>query len=147
MNLETSKKLLKISGILLIIGAILTAFFGGFFAYAGDYASKNMPEAQTNPDYKTVSILLLVAGILLLISGVVHFLQGIFSYKASKDPAYGKKAYTFSILGLIMTLISTVSQLSAKNITASTVFSIILGIVLSIIIMIAAKKVKDEYIA
>ena len=145
MTLETSKKLLKITGILFVISSIISIGFGAFMTYSGVFAAINMPEVKDHPDYQLVTGFFLVAGIAFIISGIIHMLQGIFSVKAAKDSKYGKKAYTFSILGLITTILAAVSTLFAKNNTTSTYIGLVGGLILGVVVLLAAKKVKEDY--
>ena len=144
MTLENSKKLLKITGILFVISSIISIVFGGFMTYGG-VAGNNAPEIQTHPDYQLVTGFFIVAGIAFIISGIIHLFQGIFSTKAAKDSKYGNKAYIFSILGLISTIASAVATLFAKNNTVSTYIGMVLGLILGVLVLLAAKKVKEDY--
>lgn len=145
MTLNQSKSILKICGILLAIGSIITIIFGAIFAFGGSYVSGNMPEAQTNPDYQTAIKIIATGGILMIISGIIHLIQAIFSYKASNNSKYGKNAYIFAILGLIATIVSTIPQFTnANQIQISTIIGLIAGVGVSAVMLYAAKIVKDD---
>ena len=79
MDLETSKKLLKIFGII-ILGIL--GILSGLLAFAGGglIAAANQSDAAT-----LGAGLAVVAGVILVISGIVSLLQGIFSVRAAKD--------------------------------------------------------------
>ena len=144
MTLETSKKLLKITGILFVISSLISIVFGGFMTYGG-LAGNNAPEIQNHQDYQVVTGFFILAGIAFVISGIIHLFQGIFSTKAAKDSKYGNKAYIFSILGMISTIASAIATLFAKNNTISTYIGLVGGIILGVVVLFAAKKVKEDY--
>lgn len=145
MTLDNARKLLKISGILLIIGSIVSIVFGVGIAAGFSYATANMPEMQSNPEYVKGGIIVTIAGILTAISGVIHFLQGFFSLRASGNDASGKNAYNFSIIGLVATAITACTTILGKNVTKASIIGSVLGVVVSILVMLAAKTVKDHY--
>lgn len=144
MTLETSKKLLKITGILFVISSLISIVFGGYMTNVG-LAGNNAPEIQNDPNYQVVIRFFILAGIAFIISGIIHLFQGIFSTKAAKDSKYGNKAYIFSILGLISTIASAIATLFAKNNTVSTYIGLVGGLILGVVVLLAAKKVKEDY--
>ena len=144
MTLENSKKLLKIAGILFVISSLISIYFGGFMTYVG-LAGNNAAEIQNHPDYQLVTGFYTLAGIAFVISGIIHLFQGVFSAKAAKDSKYGNKAYIFSILGLISTIAFTIATLFAKNNTVSTYIGLVGGLILGVVVFLAAKKVKEDY--
>ena len=144
MTLENSKKLLKIAGILFVISSLISIYFGGFMTNIG-LAGNNAPEIQNHPDYQVVIRFYILAGIAFIISGIIHLFQGIFSAKAAKDSKYGNKAYIFSILGLISTIAFAIATLFAKNNTVNTYIGLVGGLILGVVVFLAAKKVKEDY--
>ena len=139
------KKNIKNNWYIFVISSIISIGFGAFMTYSGGFAATNMPEVKDHPDYQLVTGFFLVAGIAFIIGGIIHMLQGIFSVKAAKDSKYGNKAYIFSILGLISTIASAIATLFAKNNTVSTYIGQVGGLILGVLVLIAAKKVKEDY--
>ena len=98
MSLETSRKVLKISGILgiicaaLVIIAALAAFGIGGFATVNENV-----QAYENAAEGIAGILL--GGIVALMSGIIALIEGIVSVKASKSNRFGNTAWIFAILG------------------------------------------------
>ena len=146
MTLERSKTILKYCGIVIAIIAVLYLFLGLFLAFGGGYASVNMPQAQTDPEMHKGTLAIMVGGILMAIRGIIHLLQGIFSVKAAKDNKFAKKAYVFAILGLIAAVISAISEFAAPSQTnkVSTIIGLIGGIMISAVMVFAAKTVKED---
>ena len=54
-------------------------------------------------------------------------------------------AYNFSIIGLIATAITACTTILGKNVTKASIIGSVLGVVVSILVMFAAKTVKDHY--
>ena len=142
-DLETSKKILKVIGILTIIGGILTVL-GGVLMMVGGGAATGMEEAATDPDLQTGIAAVIGVGIVLLISGIVNLISGIVSVKASKDGKYGKIAWIFAILGIIGSIATAVSNLTS-NFTVSNLLSSLISVILSVMIFFAAQTVKNAY--
>ena len=110
MSLENSKKILKIFGILGIIGGIFmiilgvvgVALGGAVIGTAGDVEEDMVTGA-------TVTI----AMVIVLISGIVSLLEGIFSVRASKDTTKIQPAWIFAIIGLVSAVIGVVSAITS----------------------------------
>lgn len=142
-DLETSKKILKIIGILTIIGAVLS-LIGGILMMAGGGAATGMEEAATDTDLQNGIAAMIGVGIVIVISGIINLISGIVSVKASKDGKYGKIAWIFAILGIIGALINGVSNLTS-SFSFSTLLSTLISLALSAMIFFAAKTVKTAH--
>jgi hypothetical protein len=135
MDLETSKKLLKIFGIIIIVlGAIgiligLLAFAGGGLIAAADQSELAAIGAGAA----------VIAGIILVISGIVSLLQGIFSVRAAKDPSKIMPAWVFAILGIVSSVISIITNWGKGT---SSIVGAIVGTAISVVIFIAANNIK-----
>ena len=104
MSLETSKKILKVSGFLAITG-----------------------------------------GILAIIGGIISLFEGGTSLSAAKAGKHATAAWVFALVGLIGSILRGLSYILKKQLTQTITISIILAIVLSLIIFIAAGNVKRAY--
>lgn len=133
MSLETSKKILKIFGILSIIGGVLTIILGIVGLAGGGLAAT---------EDATVGGIVIVVGLIALVSGIVSLLEGIFSVKAAKDPSKIQPAWIFAVIGVVMSAISLI--MGFVNNGASGAFSNILSLAISILIFVAANTIKKS---
>lgn len=136
MNIETSKKILKIAGILAIIGGVLGTILG-LLAVAGGGIAAGMLEG----DDQVSGGVIVIAGIVLLISGIVSLIEGICSTRAAKDTSKIKPAWIFAIIGLVTNGLSFILNLTQGGGSAS---SGIVSVAFSILIFIAANTIKKE---
>lgn len=149
MSLETSRKVLKVSGILCIIGAvvglvlaIIALVTGG--AVAGVMAKDPALNAANQASSGVGS--LIGAGIGGIVGSIVQLFEGVVSIKASSENRYGKPAYFFAILGLIGSIVKVASQvLSGVKLETSSYLGLAFSIIISVVIFLAAKKVNDAY--
>ena len=143
MNLETSKKVLKIAGILTIVAAV-AAILGGILLLGVGYAGTQMPEYTTDPSIKNGVSAIFIAGAVALVAGIISLIEGIISYKASSNPDLANAAWIFAILGVIAGIVSLISAFMSKNINASEVAGAIGSVLCSVLIFVAAGKVKNN---
>ena len=137
MTLETSKKILKIFGIIGIIIGIL-GIIGGLVALAGGGA---VASAGTSDDEIGLGVVAIVAGVFVLISGIVSLLEGIFSVRAAKDSSKIMPAWVFAIIGLVSGAISFITNI--RN-GASSVVGAIISLAISVLVFIAANTIKKS---
>ncbi len=141
MTLEKARTVLKITGIITIILAVLGIILGGLMIAGGGVAA-TMPDVQTSEESQVGAVAIVLIGIILIISAAISLIEGIFSYLASKNNKYGTVAWVFALLGLISSALSAYSQIK-ESAQFSTIIGVILGILLSILILMAAAKVKE----
>ena len=135
MDLETSKKLLKIFGIIIIVlGAI--GILIGLLAFAGGGLIATADQSELAAIGAGAAV---IAGIILVISGIVSLLQGIFSVRAAKDPSKIMPAWVFAILGIVSSVISIITNWGKGT---SSIVGAIVGTAISVIIFIAANNIK-----
>jgi hypothetical protein len=141
MTVETSRKILKVFGILSIIfgilGAILAAtmLFGGKAAVTSGELDVNVTPEQLR--------LLSIAAIFSLVSSVVSFLQGVFSVRAAKDFSKIMPAWIFAILDLLFSVADSVWNI-INSAQARTIASAAISVALSILVLGAANKIKKH---
>ena len=137
MNLETSKKVLKVFGILAIIGGIffllisLLALFGGAAL-----------TTVTEPDAQQASGYAFELSFLMLISGIVFLLEGIFSLKAVKDATKAQPAWILAIISIVIAVIDLISTIVTGQ--TSNLFSHFCNLVTSIVVFIAVNNIKKS---
>ena len=145
MELSTAKKILKIAGILSIISGIFVLIIGILGAFGSGYASTNMPEMQTDPEYQTAAGFMILGSIVLIISGIFSIVEGGFSIAASKNGKYAMTAFVLSIITLISNVYSGIKNFTSSGVTTSNVFSLIISIIISLMICFAANTIKVAY--
>ena len=143
-DLESSRKILKIVGILTIIGAVLSLLGGVLMLVGGGAVGASAPEAATDPEVQSGVATLIVAGVIVLISGVVSLISGIVSVKASKENRYGKVAWIFAIIGIVMSVVRAISTI-AQGASLTNILSVLLNIALSVMIYFAANTIKTTF--
>ena len=125
MTLEGSKKVLKIFGILGIIGGILVLILGVAALAGGSVLTTGADEEEVQ-----LGLMAVISGIILVISGIVSLFEGIFSVRASKDITKIGPAWFFALLGIISAVAGVGSALSQNgNISGSIGTLVINGVV------------------
>ncbi len=141
MNLETSKKVLRFSGFLTIVGAILSLASGVMGLVLGKTATQ-MPEVVTNPDYQQGAKELLEGGLAEIIAGVLSLAEGGCTISAGKTGKFVGAAWVFASLGLTGSILGAASMFLKHEVTTTKAISFAIAIVLNTIIFIAASKVR-----
>ncbi len=145
MELSTAKKILKVAGILSIVGGILVLILGLLAVFGSGYAAVEMPEAQTDPEYQTAAGVLLLGSVALVLSGIFTLIQGGVSVAASKNGKYATAALVFAVLSLISTLYNNIKNFSQQGVTGSSIVSLIIAVAISALICYAANTVRVAF--
>ena len=136
MTVETSKKILKIFGIISIIFGVIGVIVGILgIAGGGLMASTGVDEAVG------VGAIALVLSVIVLVSAIVSLLDGIFSVRAAKDSSKIMPAWVFAIIGLVLRVISLFTNLKSGT---SAIVGAVIGIGIGILIFIAANTIKKS---
>ena len=148
MSLETSKKVLKVFGIIDIIFGIL-GILAGIAAVAGGSllgAAKISEGVAANQSLAIGVGLLGIGGLAVLISSVLSIVEGYFSVKASKDSSKIMPAWVFALIGIILSIVGAVSTFTSQTAPkdVSTVVSIIIGVLIHLLIFVAANNIKKS---
>ena len=136
MSVETSKKVLKIAGILSIIGGVLLGVLGGL-ALAAFLGGAEIPAG-------TDKTTLIIGSVTLLISGVLTLLEGILAVKAGKSAKAAFWAWLLAILSLVSAVVNVIT-LFVKGGDMSNLGSLLTTAIISALIFVAANKVKNSY--
>ena len=137
MSLETSRKVLKISGILSIIFGVLGIIMGILvFATGGMIATSVDMGVEDNAMVAGIS---LVGGIMAVIAGIIALIEGIFSLRGAKDSTKIMPAWVFAIIGLIFGVINLIGSFGNG---ASSIFSNVISLLISALIFAAANTIK-----
>ena len=140
MKTTTAQKMLKIVGILTIIGAIILLIFGGL-ALSGTQSG----ELVSNPEDKSKAGLLVFGGVALLIAGVANLVEGIFSILTSKNGKYAKTTFILTIISSIYSLVQSIANYSKEGFNTANVLTLVIEIVLSVLVCVAANTIKVAY--
>ena len=145
MNLETSKKVLKVFGILNIVFGILGIIIG-VIAIAGSGAvGVSSAISNTNPSeqLKEGLVVAFVLGLGMLLFSAIDIIEGIFDLRAAKDISKIMPAWVFSIIGLIGMVFSLANFFSNKNFSGSSICGIVISVAISIVTFMAANTIKQ----
>ena len=139
MNLETSKKVLKIAGICEIIIAVIVLILGVLAMIGGNDL---IGDVAANSEAQEHAALAIGGGVILAITGVLSIIEGIISYQAGKT---GKKklATVAMVLAALSTISSITGLFSGNNGGASNIVSTVVGIALNVLVVYAAYVVRQ----
>ena len=130
MSLETSRKILKVFGILAIIFGILGLIAGVIVLLGGSALGAE------------VAAFAAVASVLVVIGAIVTLLEGIFSVRAAKDSSKIMPAFVFALLGLVFGAISFVSNLVRNG--GSGLVSNLISLAIRCLVFIAANTIRKN---
>ena len=148
MSIQNAKSTLKVLGILCVILGILGIIVGiGFMGGGGLLGATALTsgEVTTAEGAETVTLvtgMVIALGVFTVLSGIVDILLGIFSVRASNDSTKIGPAYVFSIIALVLSVLSVVLTFSKFNL--STLLSALPSIVFSVVIFLAARTIKQS---
>ena len=148
MSIQNAKSTLKVLGILSIILGILGILVScGVIAGGGLFGANALTsgEVTTAEQADTVTLItgaLIALGIFSLLCAIVDILLGIFSVRASKDTTKIGPAYVFSIIALVLSIISVVLTFYKFNL--STLLSALPSLVFAVVIFLAARTIKKD---
>ncbi len=145
MSLSTSRTILKVAGVLSLIGAVFTLITGILVIVggAGALASTDMASELANVPNAKIAVIAAAAG--LLIAAAVAFIEGIISLKASRHNRYGTAALVFGILGFVSLISSVITTVKGGDFSATNIVSLVLSLVINILVVMAASKVRSAY--
>ena len=132
-NLETPRKVLKVLGILSIIGGALGIIFGllavaGGGLLAGEISTPGAVDAANMENAAAATGLVLIAGIALLLSGIFSLLLGIFSVRGANDFSKVNGAFILAVIDIVVIVLGIVCTIaSGSGLTGigSSIFSLI----------------------
>lgn len=137
MTVETSRKILKVVGILGIILGVIVCL-GGVLMLAGGSLAQQAGEISLTPEELKVMKL---GGIASAVLGLITLLEGIFSVRAAKDFNKIMPAWVFALVSLIFNAVDAVWSI-IQSAEARTIASAAFSIAISILVLGAANKIK-----
>ena len=141
MKFETGKKILKISGTLMIIGAVISILLAVLSLVMGG-AGTQMPDVETNEEFAKGVVALLGTGVAGLISGLYSLVEGIVSRAAAKDGKHVKAAEIFATVGVINAVFSAYADFKKSGLNTTTIVSAAVLLCLTLLVLFAAKAVR-----
>ncbi len=145
MTLEQARKILKVAGIITIIGAIISLIMGILVVYGSGDVALTDPEVKTDADYQEMVGYFIISGIALGIAGVCSLIEGVFSILASKNGKYGKICWIFSIISVVTSLYHGIANLFKGEFKWSNLLSLLVSLALNALVLVAANTVKTAY--
>ncbi len=130
-------KILKVTGILMIIGGALLVLLG-LIALAGGalVASANVSGATA------VGGLLIVASAISLLGAALELIAGILGVKNCQNPEKAGTCFTLGIVLIALSVASNIFSIIVNGFSASMVGSLVLGLILPILYTYGASLVK-----
>ena len=138
MKLSTAQKIMKIVGILTIVGALVVVGLGALVLYG-----MNNPEiaSSTNTDPTA----LLISGIALIVLGLIDFVTGILAVLSSKNGKYAKTTFILAIVSAVYSVANSLINSAKQGFNLSNVISMMVELVLAVLLCVAANTVKVAY--
>ena len=124
MDLARSQKIVRVLGILDIVGAVLSLVGGiGMMGLGGVGAT--LPEMATDNDLRTGVGVFMFLGIILIVTGIANLLEGIFAVRAEKDASKVGPLWIFAIVTIILGVLALVTSIvNDGQDTLSSIFSL-----------------------
>ncbi|MBR5341051.1 MAG: hypothetical protein IK151_03895 [Erysipelotrichaceae bacterium] len=139
MKLSTAQKVMKIVGILTVIGGLIVVGLGALILYG----LKNDPEITSS--VQTSSGTLLFSGITLIVLGLVDVVTGILAVLANKNGKYAKTTFILAIVSAVYSVANSLMTYAKEGFNTSNVISLMVELVLSVLLCVAANTVKVAY--
>ena len=139
MTVETSRKILKVVGILGIIFGVIVCL-GGVLMLAGGSLVQQAGDISLTPEEMK---LMKLGGIASAVLGLITLLEGIFSVRAAKDFNKIMPAWVFALVSLIFNAVDAVWSI-IQSAEARTIASAAFSIAISILVLGAANKIKKH---
>lgn len=147
MSIETSKKILKVVGIIGIIFGILT-LLGGVFVLLGGGILAGLVSIFGETLGSLAGGIAVIAALSIILSGTITLLEGIFSVNASKDENKIMPAWIFAILGLISAILGVIAAImgmfSESGAEASSLIGPLLTLLINGSVFMAANTIKKS---
>ena len=87
----------------------------------------------------------MLGGIALIVGGFFDFVTGILSVMTSKNGKYAKVTLILTIISVVYSIVNSVANYTKSGFTTSNVIMLIVEIVLSVLLCVAANTVKVAF--
>lgn len=146
MSVQTSKKLLKIFGVVDIIMGVLVLLCSVLaLAGGGLMASGVVPFDEAEAGVSTTFVF--VAGGAMLLMGAFSVVEGILSCRAANDPSKAQPAFVFAVISLVLAVLNLTYALVGGGSPASAVVSVVINVLLVLAANTLRKGRTDEVLA
>lgn len=141
--MRTGSKLLKVSAILMIVFAAIAIAFGLVAAIGGGL----IIGAASGSTMAGVGVLLVLT-IISLLSSLLMLIAGIVGVKNWDKPAKAQSCIVFGVIMVVLQIISFISALvkasnSYTDTVGAAIFGGIIGLVLPVLYLVGARKLKE----
>ncbi len=144
MSFDQASKMLKVTGILCIIGGAL-GILGSILAFAGaGLIGAASAAAGANVIGGAVATLVIVAAIIALAGGVFELITGIFGVKNCANPQKANVCFILGIISTIIAVVSVISSISSGSFSITNLFSLVLPILYTVAAFFV-KKAGQSY--
>ena len=141
MKLSTAQKIMTIVGILTILAALFTIGMGALVLY-GTNSEAVASEIASDPEKAGT---LTIVGIMLIVGGVIDFVLGVLAILSSKNGKFAKTTFLLAVGSAVYSIANSVINYSKQGFTTSNVISLIVEILFSVLLCVAANTVKVAY--
>ena len=145
MSLSIAKKILKIVGVLTIIGAVISIIVGASSLFGSGIAFNNIVDVQVDEDLQKGVALLFFIGLTIIILALFNVVQGILSLMASKNNKYASLAWLLSIIYLVFITGSCMILLFQDSLDGKIILGSLISIAISACTCYSANIVKKAY--
>lgn len=144
MSVKTGRLILRITGWLTLIPAVLLLLVAGLLIFGGGVSML--------PDYgidieSTVTIgngLVVGIGIIILFYGIVLLLRSLASFAAARDSRKYFWAWIFAVIDMIRSLADAYNKFTAGTFGSDAVMNLFLAAGLNILIFVAANTIRND---
>jgi hypothetical protein len=130
---QTSNKLLKVTGILMIIG-------GGLGIIVGIIAVLGVGMLALTLGEEANLGLLTISAILALVSSVISLIAGIFGVSGASKPEKAQRCIVFGVLAIALAVLGNILNMAGGNSFSPT--SLLTGLILPVLYLIGAFQNK-----
>ena len=141
MNFETGKKVLRIAGILTIIGGVFSLLLAALGIFGGGAVASN-PGIEADAELQQTAGMAIAAGLIFLLVALLSLVEGIVCYRAGKT-GRKKTATVAMFLAVLSTIMNISNQLRAAS-QGSNIASVIINVALNILVIYAAYVVRQN---
>ena len=134
MNNAPGKGLLKVTGILMIIGGGLAVLLG-LLGMAGGAILATQSVALGG--------VTMLASIVAIVGGAFELIAGIFGVKNCDKPEKAQSCFVFGVILVAFAVLSAIMSLMSGQLSGTSIFSLILGFVLPVLYLMGALKNKE----
>ena len=140
MDFETSKKVLRIAGMLSIIGAVFSLLIGIIGVVGG--AAVSSPGIESDSEFQQTAGLAVAAGFIFLLVAALGFVEGIVCYRAGKTGR--KRTATVAMFLAVLSAIMSISNQLRSASQGSGIAGVIINVALNVLVIYAAYVVRQN---